>query len=46
MKDMQGSGTPIHNISYLQFKGKGKESKQPFVANTFQHDKYIFYFLY
>lgn len=49
MKDMQGSGTLIHNIIYLQFwkaKKKKKESKQPSEANTFQLDKYIFYLLY
>lgn len=39
----KGVGTLIHNVIYLQFKRrKGKETKQPFVANTFQHDKYIF----
>lgn len=27
-----------------KWKGKGKESKRPFVANTFQHDKYVFLF--
>lgn len=49
MKDMQGSGTLIHNIIYLQLKSKNKkkkESKQPSEANTFQLDKYVFYLLY
>lgn len=41
---MQGSGTLIHNISYLQFKGKGKESRQPFVANTFNMTDTFFIF--